>query len=146
MLATTHTMFENEKIIRIYSFCPFSSWNTRQMQFKRSIVTKPSYPSPLFDIPCGGHILSSAEGSSICSQSAHIGYRDHSSKVNDTTRYRSFDLGSFCTQLYTVKLANLTVYISNFSFTTKFSSWKFISNNKSFNNGFILHEWYIYWN
>ena len=37
--------FLNEKIIRIYLFCPFSSWNTRQRHFKWSIVTEPSPPS-----------------------------------------------------------------------------------------------------
>ena len=47
MLATIHTMFVNKKIKRIYSFCPYSTWNTRQMHFKRSIVTKtvpPAWP------------------------------------------------------------------------------------------------------
>ena len=34
MQATINTMFVNEKIIRIYLFCPFSTWNTRQMHFK----------------------------------------------------------------------------------------------------------------
>ena len=41
MLATIDTMFVNEKMIRIYTFCPFS-----QMQFNRSIVTKTSHPPP----------------------------------------------------------------------------------------------------
>ena len=44
MLATIDTMFVNKKIIRIYLFCPFSPRNTRQMYFKRSIVTKTSHP------------------------------------------------------------------------------------------------------
>ena len=38
MLATIHTMFVNEKFIRIYSFCPFSPWNTRQMHFKNGYL------------------------------------------------------------------------------------------------------------
>ena len=42
MLATTDTMFVNEKMKKwIYSICPFSSSNTRQMHFKRNIVKKP---------------------------------------------------------------------------------------------------------
>ena len=36
----------NEKIFRITSFCLFSPWTTRQMHFKRSIVTKNSHPPP----------------------------------------------------------------------------------------------------
>ena len=48
MQATTiHTMFVKGKIIRIYSFCPFSTWNTRQMHFKRSNCDKISHPPPL---------------------------------------------------------------------------------------------------
>ena len=43
MLPTMHTMFVNAKIKRIYSFCPFSTWNTRQIHFNRSIVTKTSH-------------------------------------------------------------------------------------------------------
>ena len=35
----------NEKIIRIYSFCPFSSWNTRQINLMRSTS------------PCRGPVL-----------------------------------------------------------------------------------------
>ena len=46
MQATINTMFVNEKIIRIYLFCPFSTWNTRQMHFKRIIATKSSHPPP----------------------------------------------------------------------------------------------------
>ena len=46
LLATIHTMFINKKIIRIYLFCLFSTWNTRQMYFKRSIVIKSSPPWP----------------------------------------------------------------------------------------------------
>ena len=43
MQATFNTMIVNEKIIRIYPFCPFSTWNTRHMNFKRSNVTKQSH-------------------------------------------------------------------------------------------------------
>ena len=46
MQATINTMFANKKIIRIYLFCPLSSWNTKQMHCKRSIVTKTSHPPP----------------------------------------------------------------------------------------------------
>ena len=57
MQDTIDTMFVDEKIIRMYSFCAFSPWNTRQMNFKICIVTKtshtpplslPTVPSPLF--------------------------------------------------------------------------------------------------
>ena len=44
MWATIDTMYLNEKIIRIYLFCPFLPLNTRQMHFKWSIVTKSSHP------------------------------------------------------------------------------------------------------
>ena len=54
MLATIYTMFVNEKVIGIYSFCPFSPWNTRQMHFKRSIVTKHSSPHDPPKIPHRG--------------------------------------------------------------------------------------------
>ena len=33
LLATIHTMFINEKIIRIYLFCPFSTYNETQDKF-----------------------------------------------------------------------------------------------------------------
>ena len=58
MLATIHTMFVNKKIKRIYSFCPYSTWNTRQMHFKRSIVTKQSPPphDPLKYLTVGGFV------------------------------------------------------------------------------------------
>ena len=38
MQARGNIIFVNEKIIRKYSFCPFSPWNTRQMHFKRNIL------------------------------------------------------------------------------------------------------------
>ena len=44
MQATIDTMFVNEKIIGICSFCQFSPCNTRQMQLKRSIVAKTNQP------------------------------------------------------------------------------------------------------
>jgi len=48
MQATIDTLFVNEKVIKIYSFRPFSLWNTRQMHLKVSIVTKPpvTFPPP----------------------------------------------------------------------------------------------------
>ena len=42
MQATIDTMFVNEKIIRKYSFCPFSPRNTRQMHLK-SYISPPSW-------------------------------------------------------------------------------------------------------
>ena len=48
----SYTMFVNEYIIRIYLFSP---WNTRQMHFKRSYVTKTCHPPWPPKIPhCGG--------------------------------------------------------------------------------------------
>jgi len=46
MQDTIDTMFVNEKIIRIYSFCPFSTWNTRHMHFKRSKLWQKHSPPP----------------------------------------------------------------------------------------------------
>ena len=46
MKDTIDTMLINEKIIRIYSFYPFSSWNTRKMLLLRKILTKTSQPTP----------------------------------------------------------------------------------------------------
>ena len=43
MLATINIMFVNEKIMRIYSFCPFSTWNTRQMHL-RGVLWQNSHP------------------------------------------------------------------------------------------------------
>ena len=45
MLATIDRMFENEKIIRIYSYYSFYSWNTRQMHFKTKISQPTGYES-----------------------------------------------------------------------------------------------------
>ena len=43
-----HTMFGNEKIIRIHSICPFSSrkLKDKHMHFKRMNVSKTCHPSP----------------------------------------------------------------------------------------------------
>ena len=59
MLATIHTMFVNEKINRIYPFCPFSTWDKIQKHFKRSIGPKISHPlmipkTPKNAPPCVG--------------------------------------------------------------------------------------------
>ena len=52
--ATIDTIFVNEKIIIIYSSCLFSPWNTRQMHFKRSIVSKQSLPHDPLKSQTGG--------------------------------------------------------------------------------------------
>ena len=44
MQAKIHTIFINEKIFRLYSFCPFSPWNTTQMQFRGVLWKKPVTP------------------------------------------------------------------------------------------------------
>ena len=40
MLAIIHTMFVNEKIIRIHSFCPFSPWNTKKVGVDLQLARK----------------------------------------------------------------------------------------------------------
>ena len=37
------------KLFRIHINCPFSSWNTKHLHFKRKIVTKTSHPPPTPD-------------------------------------------------------------------------------------------------
>ena len=51
MQDTIRTMFVNEKIIKIYSFCPFSPCNTRQIHCKTSIATKTNILRPTPKMP-----------------------------------------------------------------------------------------------
>ena len=44
MQATIHTMFVNEKIIRIYSFCPFSLYKTQGKYILREVLRHPKIP------------------------------------------------------------------------------------------------------
>ena len=103
MQATINTMFVNENILRIYSLCPFSPWNTRKMHFKRSIVTKkvpPLDPNPPWGVGCPWKNLASSSLMLPIKHVSHICDFFFRGTLGGLLKYLKIGLQSYCKTLY----------------------------------------------